>query len=292
MALSMTGYGRAQRENAGWFCTVEIKSVNHRFLDVTVRTPRLYICLEEPVKALVSQEISRGKADVFVTLEPQSAPDVQVALNKSVAEGYLTAARTLMSAYMLPDDFGVAELLRMPDVLTLEKREADLDALTALTLQTAREACATLVLARKREGARLREDLLARLDDMESLTARVESRWPQVVGKYREKLEARMRETLGGTDLEPQRILAEAALFADRTAVNEEIVRLKAHMDAARALLDSAAPMGRKLDFLVQETLREINTIGSKGSDLDMSMLVVDLKAELEKIREQVQNVE
>ena len=292
MIKSMTGYGRAEETVEGCTITVELRSVNNRYLDCNVRIPRLYLFAEEAIKSRVQGTISRGKVDVFVTLDHTGAEKVQVSVNRAAADGYYTALKELAGAYGLADDISVSLLSRFPDVLLAEKAEEDVE-------QTAKDICSVLDRAladfdqmRSREGERLKADISARAAAIEEKVALVEERSPQTVAEYREKLEARMNEVLANTQLDPARILTEAAIFADKVAVDEETVRLRSHIDQLRSMLDKGGATGRRLDFLIQEFNREANTIGSKCSDLEISRLVVDIKADIEKIREQVQNIE
>ena len=292
MIKSMTGYGRAEETVEGCTITVELRSVNNRYLDCNMRIPRLYLFAEEAIKSRVQGTISRGKVDVFVTLDHTGAEKVQVSVNRAAADGYYTALKELAGAYGLADDISVSLLSRFPDVLLAEKAEEDVE-------QTAKDICSVLDRAladfdqmRSREGERLKADISARAAAIEEKVALVEERSPQTVAEYREKLEARMNEVLANTQLDPARILTEAAIFADKVAVDEETVRLRSHIDQLRSMLDKGGATGRKLDFLIQEFNREANTIGSKCSDLEISRLVVDIKADIEKIREQVQNIE
>ena len=292
MIKSMTGYGRAEETVEGCTITVELRSVNNRYLDCNVRIPRLYLFAEEAIKSRVQGTISRGKVDVFVTLDHTGAEKVQVSVNRAAADGYYTALKELAGAYGLADDISVSLLSRFPDVLLAEKAEEDVE-------QTAKDICSVLDRAladfdqmRSREGERLKADISARAAAIEEKVALVEERSPQTVAEYREKLEARMNEVLSNAQLDPARILTEAAIFADKVAVDEETVRLRSHINQLREMLDKGGPIGRKLDFLIQEFNREANTIGSKCSDIDIARQVVDIKAEIEKIREQVQNIE
>ncbi len=292
MVKSMTGYGRGEDTVNGCTITVELRSVNNRYLDCNVRIPRLYLFAEEAVKARVQSVISRGKVDVFVTMDSAGAGQVRVTVNRAAADGYHAALKELAELYGLSDDFSVSLLSRFPEVLLAEKAEEDVE-------QRARDICAVLDKAladfdgmRTREGQRLQEDILARAAAIEEKVALVEARSPQTVAEYRARLEERMSEVLANTQLEPARILTEAAIFADKVAVDEETVRLRSHIAQLRELLSRGGAVGRKLDFLIQEFNREANTIGSKCSDIDIARQVVDIKAEIEKIREQVQNIE
>ena len=292
MVKSMTGYGRAEETVNGCTITVELRSVNNRYLDCNVRIPRLYLFAEESIKSRVQNTISRGKVDVFVTLDMTGGEQVQVSVNQPLADGYYAALTQLAERYGLSKDISVSLLSRFPDVLLAEKAEEDVE-------QRAQDICSVLDRAladfdqmRTREGARLEADVLSRAARIEELVGLVEERSPQTVSEYRAKLEARMNEVLANTQLDPARILTEAAIFADKVAVDEETVRLRSHIGQLRHMLEQGGATGRKLDFLIQEFNREANTIGSKCSDIDIARHVVDIKAEIEKIREQVQNIE
>ena len=292
MVKSMTGYGRAEESVNGCTITVELRSVNNRYLDCNVRIPRLYLFAEDAIKSRVQNTISRGKVDVFVTLDNAGAEKVQVSVNKPVADGYYAALTKLAEEYHLSNDISVSLLSRFPDVLLAEKAEEDVE-------QMAKDICAVLDRAladfdqmRTREGERLRDDILSRAETIEAKVALVEERSPQTVSEYRARLEAKMSEVLANTQLDPARILTEAAIFADKIAVDEETVRLRSHIGQLREMLAKGGATGRKLDFLIQEFNREANTIGSKCSDIEIARHVVDIKAEIEKIREQVQNIE
>ena len=292
MVKSMTGYGRAEETVNGCTITVELRSVNNRYLDCNVRIPRLYLFAEDAIKSRVQNTISRGKVDVFVTLDNAGAEKVQVSVNKSVADGYYAALTKLAEEYHLSNDISVSLLSRFPDVLLAEKAEEDVE-------QMAKDICAVLDRAladfdqmRTREGERLRDDILSRAETIEAKVALVEERSPQTVSEYRARLEAKMSEVLANTQLDPARILTEAAIFAYKIAVDEETVRLRSHIGQLREMLAKGGATGRKLDFLIQEFNREANTIGSKCSDIEIARHVVDIKAEIEKIREQVQNIE
>ena len=286
----MTGYGRAEETVNGCTITVELRSVNNRYLDCNVRIPRLYLFSEEAIKSRVQSTISRGK--VFVTLDSAGAEKVQVSVNRPVADGYYHALKQLAEDYGLSSDISVSLLSRFPEVLLAEKAEEDVE-------QMAKDICSVLSRAlddfdqmRTREGERLKEDILSRAAAIEDKVSLVEKRSPQTVAEYRAKLEARMNEVLSNTQLDPARILTEAAIFADKVAVDEETVRLRSHISQLREMLSKGGATGRKLDFLIQEFNREANTIGSKCSDIEIAGHVVDIKAEIEKIREQVQNIE
>lgn len=292
MVKSMTGYGRAEDTLNGCTITVELRAVNNRYLDCNVRMPRLYLFAEETIKSRVQNTISRGKVDVFVTLDSTGGEQVQVSVNQPLADGYYAALTQLAERYGLSKDISVSLLSRFPDVLLAEKAEEDVE-------QRAQDICSVLDRAlddfdqmRTREGARLEADVLSRAARIEELVGKVEERSPQTVAEYRAKLEARMNEVLSNTQLDPARILTEAAIFADKVAVDEETVRLRSHIGQLRHMLEQGGATGRKLDFLIQEFNREANTIGSKCNDIETARHVVDIKAEIEKIREQVQNIE
>lgn len=292
MVKSMTGYGRAEQTLHDRKITVELRSVNNRYLDCSVRMPRLYLFAEDAIKSKVQKSISRGKVDVFITLDESGAQQVKVSVNRPVADSYYAALKELARTYELQDDVSVSLLSRLPDVLLMEKEEGDAEAV-------AQDICAVLDQAlddfdqmRTREGQRLSQDIAARADTIEALVSFVEERSPQTVSEYRSRLEERMREVLENTQIDPARILTEAAIFADKVAVDEETVRLRSHIAQLREMLSKGGATGRKLDFLIQEFNREANTIGSKCSDIEIARRVVDIKAEIEKIREQVQNIE
>ena len=292
MIKSMTGYGAAKGFSGDIEISIELKSVNSRYFDCSVKLPRVYIAFEEPIKALVQKHISRGKIDVFVTIDTSKADDVDVKINRPLAAAYITAMRALALEYDIIDNIGVMELARFPDVLQIEKREADSELLCNDISEVAKCALMSFDEMRAREGKKLQADIESRLGCIESLLLTVEEISPRSVEEYTVKLEARMREVLESIEIDEQRILQEAAIFADRVAINEETVRLKSHLTQLREMLASAEPVGRKMDFLVQELNREANTIGSKGHDTEMARAVVEIKSEVEKIREQAQNVE
>ncbi len=292
MIKSMTGYGSAKGTSDKLGITVEVRSVNNRFLDCSVRIPRLYTCLEDAIKARVQKSISRGKVDVTVTIDASAADDTVIAVNAPVADATMAALRELAVRYGIEPDVTAVKLSRMPDVLTVTRRETDMEKLGADIDEILGRALEDFNAMRAREGRRLHDDIAARADETERLVGLAEERSPQTVREYRERLEARLREILEDRSVDETRLVTEAAVFADKTAVAEETVRLRSHLSQLRELIESDEPVGRKLDFLVQEFNREANTIGSKGNDLQMARIVVDLKSEIEKIREQIQNVE
>lgn len=292
MIKSMTGYGRARASAGGRDITVEVRSVNNRYLDCTVKMPRAYIFAEDAMKGDVQKAVSRGKVDVFVTIDAQESDETVVAVNKTLARGYFDAVRSLGEELGLETDLSARELARFPDVLTVTKAELDLEQVGGEIRAVLADALAAYNAMRAVEGERLAADIRGRLDRIEALTAAVERRSPETVSEYRQKLLERMREVLESTTIDESRILTEAAIFADKVAVDEETVRLRSHLAQLREMLDSHIPVGRKLDFLIQEVNRESNTIGSKCNDIEIARCVVELKAEVEKIREQVQNIE
>lgn len=292
MVKSMTGYGRARQTLNGRDITVEVRSVNNRYLDCTVKVPRTYIFAEDAVKARVQKAVSRGKVDVFITIDAAAADETVVAVNEPLARGYYEALTRLKDMFSLEDGLNTVTLAKFPDVLTVTKAEEDLESVAADICAVLDEALAAYNAMRTVEGGKLREDIAGRADTIEAVVGKVEERSPQTVAAYREKLLARMQEVLQSTAIDESRILTEAAIFADKIAVDEETVRLRSHLSQLRTMLESDQPIGRKLDFLIQEVNRECNTIGSKCNDLTIAQDVVNMKAEVEKIREQVQNIE
>lgn len=295
LVKSMTGYGRGERcFEDGVQLTVELRSVNNRYLDCTVKMPRAYIFAEDAMKARVQSGVARGKVDVFVTITRTSGDDVMVTVNEALAKSYVEAIQKLheLGLGRARREYYPTDLARFPDVLTVEKRTEDLDEMKGRLLAVLGEALADFSAMRAKEGERLAEDILGRADTIERLLGEVEARSPQTVNDYRARLEAKMREVLQNTQIDEGRLLTEAAIFADKVAVDEETVRLHSHLGQLRDLLSEGGAVGRKLDFLIQEFNREANTIGSKCNDLEITRRVVDIKAEIEKIREQVQNLE
>ena len=292
MVKSMTGYGRARETLHQRDITVEVRSVNNRFLDCTVKMPRAYVFAEDAVKTRVRSAVSRGKVDVFVTIDASAADVSVVTVNEPLARGYFQALTQLKSMFSLEGDVTPMTLAKLPDVLTVTKAEEDLETVAADICQVLDKALAAYNTMRAVEGRRLAEDIAGRLVTIETAVGRVEQQSPQTVAAYRERLEKKMREVLASTTIDQGRILTEAAIFADKVAVDEETVRLRSHLEQMDAMLDGGGAIGRKLDFLLQEMNREANTIGSKCTDLRLARVVVDIKAELEKIREQTQNIE
>lgn len=292
MVKSMTGYGRAREMRNGRDITVEVRSVNNRYLDCTVKMPRAYIFAEDRMKARVQQAISRGKVDVFVTIDASAADAAVVAVNEPLARGYYDALTRLKTMFDLSGDITPEVLAKFPDVLAVTKAEEDVEAIAADICAVLDDALAAYNAMRAVEGEKLTADVAGRITTIEAVVGKVEERSPQTVAAYRQRLEAKMQEVLQSTTIDESRILTEAAIFADKIAVDEETVRLRSHIAQLRAMLASDEPVGRKLDFLIQEVNRECNTIGSKCNDLTIAQDVVNMKAEVEKIREQVQNME
>jgi len=289
---SMTGYGRAVQTFENKEITVEIRSVNNRYLDCSVKLPRLFSYVEDSIKKKVKESISRGKVDVFVTVNVAAGTDTQITLNRPVLESYLAAMKSIAADYDVKDDISVTALTRFSDIFVVEKQEEDEEQGMKELLSVVDAALEKHTEMRIREGEALEADLRNRSVTILDLVSSVEARSPITVKEYRERLSAKMREVLESTTIDESRILTEAAIFSDKVAVDEETVRLRSHFDQLDSMLKAGGPIGRKLDFLLQEMNREANTIGSKGNDLEQARTVVDIKAELEKIREQVQNIE
>lgn len=292
MIKSMTGYGSAKGTAAGLALSVELKSVNNRYLDVYVKLPRTLMFAEEPVRSAVAKHITRGKVDVFITADASQSDSVEVRVNEALLRGYISALGEVRDKFSLTDDMSLMSLCRLPEVLSTERRELDADELTSGLLAILEEALSGYDAMREREGEKLRDDVLGRIDEIGRLTGIVEERSPQTMAEYRARLEQKLRETLEGMSVDDSRVLTECAIFADRVAVDEETVRLRSHLSQLKAMASGESPIGRKMDFLIQELNRESNTIGSKCQSADIARVVVDLKAEIEKIREQIQNVE
>ena len=292
MVKSMTGYGRAVETVNGREFTVELRSVNNRYLDCAVKLPRALSFAEDAVKQAVKGAISRGKVDVFISLRSESAQDVKITLNAPMVEGYIAAMRQMARDYGIREDISVGLLSRMPDVFTVDKPEVDEEQLLSDLLSVVNKALERYDAMRTAEGKALENDLRSRGETILSLVEQVEAGSGQTVADYRARLENKLKEVLANTAIDESRILTEAAIFADKVAVDEETVRLRSHLDQMNNMLTTGGAIGRKLDFLLQEMNRESNTIGSKCSDVRLARIVVDIKAELEKIREQTQNIE
>ncbi len=289
---SMTGYGRSSGERNGRTITVELKSVNHRYLDCTVKAPRQYGFLEDAIKKSASARIARGKVEIYVSVETKEGGDLAVKINHAAAERYLAALREIGERYGLKDDITIMRLALLPDVMGSERLEQDAEELTRDVKEVFENACDGFEEMRKREGARMAGDIYARCLKIEQLVSDIEKKAPERVKEYQERLLTKMREVLEDTSIDESRIVAEAAIYADKTAIDEETVRLRSHLHQLDGMLRETQPVGRKLDFLVQEMNREANTIGSKANDVELARIVVEIKSEIEKIREQIQNIE
>ena len=289
---SMTGYGRAVETVNGREFTVELRSVNNRYLDCSVKIPRSVSFAEEAVKQAVKTAVSRGKVDVFISVKSENSDDTKISLNAAVLEGYLSAMRQMVADYGVRDDISVSTVSRLPEVFTVEKPEVDEEQLKADLMSVVAKALEGYNAMRVTEGKALDADLRSRGNTILELVSQVEAGNSQTVIDYRTRLENKLKEVLANTAIDESRILTEAAIFADKVAVDEETVRLRSHLEQMNTMLTSGGAVGRKLDFLLQEMNREANTIGSKCTDVRLARIVVDIKAELEKIREQTQNIE
>ena len=292
MIKSMTGYGRAQGSFSGGDITAEVKSVNNRYLDCGVKLPRGYAYLEEGIKSQVQKAISRGKVDVFITINAAGADNVKISVNEPVAKGYIDAMHRLVQEYGIQDDISASAISKFSDVFLVEKQEQDENEVKSAISGVVAEALSAFDAMRTREGEALKTDLLQKAEGILTLVSKVEERSPITVKAYRERLTAKMQEVLEDRQIDEARIIQEAAIYADKVAVDEETVRLRSHVDQLQNMLSEGGVIGRKLDFLMQEMNREANTIGSKASDLQQAQTVEEIKAELEKIREQMQNIE
>lgn len=292
MIKSMTGFGRGHRVLNGRDITVEIRSVNHRYYEFSSRLPRSLGYIEEKLKSLLQGRISRGKVEVSVLLSNVEAADEKITINHEIVKEYIDALRSVKEEFGLTDDLSLSNILRIPDAFTVVKTETDEEQLWEDIRVTAEEALEHFISMRENEGERMKQDVLSRLDKIEEWVGVVETRSPQVVEDYRKRLYDKMCEVLSTTNIDEGRILLEAGIFSEKTAVDEETVRLRSHIAQFRSMLESGEPVGRKLDFLVQEMNRETNTIGSKVQDIEVTRIVVDQKSEIEKIREQIQNIE
>ena len=292
MIKSMTGFGRAEQIIDGRDIIVEIRSVNHRYYEFSARVPRAYGYIEEKLKSFLNGRISRGKVEVSVSIAAVEAADTLIEINKAVAKGYVDALRSVGGELGLVDDLTLSQLVRLPDIFTVRKTADDEEQIWNSVKTVADEAVSKFISMREAEGLKMKEDVLERADIIERLVDEVERLSPISAENYRSKLYSRLCEVLADKNIDEQRIVTEAAIFADKTAVAEETVRLKSHIRQLRDMLSLDEPVGRKLDFLIQEFNREANTIGSKAQDIAVTKIVVDLKSEIEKIREQIQNIE
>lgn len=292
MVKSMTGYGRAVETIGSMTVTVEIKSVNHRYFEFSSKVYRQYSFIEEKLKSLVQQYVSRGKVDCFVQIENEESDECVVQVNHSLVAGYLNAFKEISEKHDLEMDDAFELLLGKSDIFTIHKAPADEDAIWEAVSQVVRSALDVFVSMRAAEGEKLKSDVLSRADSILESVAFIEERSPQTVKERNEKLKMRISELLNDANVDEQRLLTEAAIFADKVAVAEETVRLRSHIDQLRTYFNSEKPIGKDMDFLVQELNREANTIGSKASDIEISRKVISIKSDIEKIREQIQNIE
>ncbi len=292
MTKSMTGFGRGSNEEDGKSFIIEIKSVNHRYLDLNIKMPRNLGSLEERIRKSIAEKINRGKVDVYVTQNTLASNDVAANFNFALADSYIKCLREIKNRYEVRDDISVSLIARFPDVITLNQQQEDVEKLWNSLNLPLNDALTMMVSMREREGLKLKEDILSRCDYIKELLNKVEERAPAISIEYKKKLEKRIRELLNDTKLDESRLAMEIAIFADKSNVDEEIVRLNSHIAQMRETLELAEPIGRKLDFIIQEMNRETNTIASKANDLELSNTVLNIKNEIEKIREQVQNVE
>lgn len=292
MIKSMTGFGRSQRTVDGREITVEIKSVNHRYFEFSCRTTRGYGFLEEKLKSYISQRVARGKVDMFVSLSAPQDEQATVTVYHRLASGYISAMRELGKTYGLADDISITAVAGYPDIFTVSREPEDEEKVCSDVLSVVDEAMEAFISMREAEGERLKADILARVETILSIVEKIEKRSPETVSEYEKRLKDKITETLGDRTIDEQRVLTEVAIFSDKVAVAEETVRLRSHMAQLKKFFESDMPAGRKTDFIIQEMNREANTIGSKVQDAEIAHMVVDIKAEIEKIREQVQNVE
>ncbi len=292
MIKSMTGYGRAEKQFEKYKIIIEAKSVNNRYLDIDVRTYKQYIFLEEVLRECISSALSRGKISVFLQIETTDSNENLISLNESTAVGYLDAMKKIAALDGVKDDISVSSFLRLPDIFSVEKNEEDKDALSACVNEVACEALNDLTLSRENEGCRLKTFFETSIENVKSILEIIETCSPQTVKEYEQKLKERIKELLDGVDVDETRLLTEVGIFADKVNITEEITRFKSHLAEFSSLLNSDIPIGRKLDFIIQELNREANTMGSKCNDITVSKSVVELKSEIEKLREQVQNIE
>ena len=292
MIRSMTGYGSAKGQAGDLQISVEVKSVNNRYLDASVRMPRSFLFAEDAVKSAIGRHISRGKVDMFINVDSSAADDVNVKVNEALLKGYIDAIGLISEKYGLENDLTAVSAGRFPDILSVEKKDLDAEEISAGLVAVAEQALRDFDSMREREGEKLCADVLSKLETISSLVSTVEKESPRTVEAYQNRLREKISEVLSSAGVDENRILAEAAIYADRVAVDEETVRLRSHMSQLRSMLAGGSPIGRKIDFLIQEFNREANTIGSKCQNSDIAHVVVELKSEIEKIREQIQNIE
>lgn len=292
MVKSMTGFGRAVKELDGYVITVELKSVNHRYFEFSSRCPRQYGFIDEKIKSFVNSRVERGKVDCYVGIEALNTESADVVVNHTLASAYVKALKEIAQSYDLKEDFGASTISRFSDVLVVKKAEEDEEKIWTLVKEVASEAVDKFIEMRQTEGKRMYDDVYSRSSFILDCVSYIEERSPETVKEYNDKLVQRVHDLIGDVSLDESRVIQEVAIFADKVAVAEETVRLRSHIEQLREFLDSDTAVGRKMDFLVQEMNRETNTIGSKCNDVDIARRVVDMKAEIEKIREQIQNIE
>ena len=292
MLKSMTGFGRAQKEIDGYVISVEIKSVNHRYFEFSSRVPRQYGFLDEKLKSFVNSKVSRGKIECYVSIEALNTDTADVVVNHTLANAYVNALKEIAVTYNLKDDYGASTISRFPEVLVLRKSEDDEEKLWGYVKDVCSEAIDKFIDMRTVEGSKMKDDIYSRGQFILDCVSYIEERSPQTVKEYNDKLVERVHELLGDVSLDESRILQEVAIYADKVAVAEETVRLRSHIEQLNTFISSDEPVGRKMDFLVQEINREANTIGSKANDVEIARRVLEIKSEVEKIREQVQNIE
>lgn len=292
MIKSMTGFGRCEALINGREITVEIKSVNHRYFEFNCRVTRGYSFLEEKLKSYISQKVSRGKIDMYVSLTESEEAQAEVTVNHQLAAGYINAMKELGKTYGLADDISVSSIARYPDIFTVSKAPENEEQVLADVLQAVDTALDSFISMREAEGEKLKADIMGRAETILEIVSKIEERSPVTVAEYEKRLKEKIEETLADRNVDEQRVLTEVAIFADKVAVAEETVRLRSHFDQLNKFINTDGPIGRKIDFIIQEMNREANTIGSKVQDAELAHMVVDIKSEIEKIREQVQNIE
>ena len=288
----MTGYGRGQSVTDNWDISVEIKSVNHRYFEWSAKLPKAFLFLEDKLKSKIQDSVFRGKIEVFVSIYSVGQKEINVEVNQSVAKGYVEALRTVAPTLSLEDNIKVTDLLRFSDIFTLKRTEVDEDEVWEAVSEVTDKALESFVSMKEKEGQKLKEDVLARRNNIALMLSQIEERAPMLKTEYYNRLYQKIKELLEDKNIDESRLVTEAGIFADKVAVDEETVRLRSHLHQLGDLLNIKEPVGRKLDFLVQEMNREVNTIGSKAQDVTIARLVVDMKSEIEKIREQIQNIE
>lgn len=292
MLKSMTGYGRGQSVTDNWDISVEIKSVNHRYFEWSAKLPKAFLFLEDKLKSKIQDSVFRGKIEVFVSIYSVGQKEINVEVNQPVAKGYVEALRTVAPTLSLEDNIKVTDLLRFSDIFTLKRTEVDEDEVWEAVSEVTDKALESFVSMKEKEGQKLKEDVLARRNNIALMLSQIEERAPMLKTEYYNRLYQKIKELLEDKNIDESRLVTEAGIFADKVAVDEETVRLRSHLHQLGDLLNIKEPVGRKLDFLVQEMNREVNTIGSKAQDVTIARLVVDMKSEIEKIREQIQNIE